>query len=810
MFAAVLLLGLANICHAAEPAARFDFDGDRKADVSVFRNSDTNWYISKSTGGHSIARFGLDGDEPVAADYDGDGKFDIAIYRRGVWYQLLSGTNSVVGFAFGLPSDLPIPADFDGDRKADLAVFRPSDGVWHIVRSGNQSYYALAFGRDDDLPITADYDGDRRADISVFRASEGTWYRMASSTGAISIGQFGSLGDIPVSGDFDGDTKDDIGVWRPSSGVWYIQRSGDGGFTIVPFGSPGDTPVAADYDGDNRTDISVFRSSDGVWHRLESSTQAYRAFAFGVNGDVPLPLGRRGALPVNCTWFVSTIGSRTNGGTQASPWSLPHALSGAGGAIRPGDTVCIKGGTYPGRFAPNLNGTASQPIKVRSYPGQRVILDGGMPVSSLTAATTATAAYSNSNLILSDTSNLQIGSILRVGNENMRLDGINYTTRVANVVRGWGGSCPNASCQSWPSGSAITTYYTMFDITGSNTWYMGLEITNSVQASRILSSGLVDLGAGVTDACSSGCKFINNVVHNTAGGIGSFNNSSGNAYYGNISFLNGWDTGLTNDAGRGHGFYLQNLSPTAPVKTASDNISFANFGFNLQAYSDSGGIHNLEFTGNIFFESSNPLPNGPTFNVLIGGGNQTWAGWKFISNYTYNPTINGVHRGTDVVGWGNSPCTSPIVRDNYMASGTFELSTNCTNAVVTGNTFYSFFARSGSFPSNTYLPSRPNDTKIFVRPNSFDPGRANIAVYNWPRSQSVSVDLTSAGLAMGQRFQIRDAQNYNGPAVYAGTYTGGRVTLPMTNTTMAPVYGTVNRQPTHSDIEFGAFVVLPY
>jgi hypothetical protein len=32
----------------------------------------------------------------------------------------------------------------------------------------------------------------------------------------------------------------------------------------------------------------------------------------------------------------------------------------------------------------------------------------------------------------------------------------------------------------------------------------------------------------------------------------------------------------------------------------------------------------------------------------------------------------------------------------------------------------------------------------------------------------------------------------------------------MTNNIMAPVYGTVNKQPTHSDIEFGAFIVLPY
>lgn len=811
-FSLLIAIGTAIDVEAGTvPAARFDFDGDRKADLSIFRSSNAGWYIAKSTGGYHILPFGLEADEPVAADYDGDGKVDIAVYRGGVWYQLLSTNNSVSVMPFGLASDLPVPADFDGDGAADVAVYRPSDGVWHVVRSTGQSYFSARFGLSEDLPVPADYDGDGKADISVFRPSDGNWYRLNSSTGSFSVARFGSLGDVPVRGNFDGDAKDDIAVWRPTTGVWYISRSTDGGATIVPFGLFGDTPVPADYDGDNKTDIAVYRPLDGVWHRMESLTSSYRATAFGMNGDLPIPLGRRGASVVQCSWFVATDGSRTNPGTQASPWSLPHALTGAGGAIRPGDTVCIKGGTYPGRFAPSLNGTAAQPIIVRAYPGHRVILDGGLQVSSLSADTGSGSPFGSANITLASTANVQIGSIIRIGNENMRLDSINYTTRVANVVRGWGGSCSSGTCPSWPSGSAVTTYFTMFDVGGSNTWYWGLEITNTGHVSRIQSSGLVDLGAGVTDACSTGCKLINNVVHNTAGGIGSFNNSSGNEYYGNISFLNGWDnTGGGGDPGRGHGMYLQNQAPTSPAKKVTDNISFSNFGYNLQSYSDNGGVHNLEFTGNIFFESSNPVPNGPTFDALIGGGNQTSVGWKFVSNYTYNPTINGVHRGTDVVGWGNSPCTSPVVRDNYIASGNFELSTGCTTPTVTGNTFYSFFSRAGSFPSNTYHGSRPTTNSIFVRPNMFEPGRANIAVFNWNRLPAVTVDLRTAGLQLGQRFQIRDVQNFNGPPVYAGTYTGARVTVPMTNTTMAPVYGTVNKNPNHSDIEFGAFVVLPY
>jgi hypothetical protein len=265
-------------------APLFDFDGDRVADVSIFRAGAWIW-IRSGNGQPQVTEFGLASDRIVPDDYDGDGRTDIAVFRGGTWFILQSSNGQFRGVQFGAADDIPNPGDFDGDGKADFAVFRPSNGTWYVLQS-RDGFTGAQFGASGDKPARGDFDGDGKADFAVFRPTDGTWYILQSRDGFRAV-QFGIAADKIVPADYDGDGKTDVAVYR--NGMWFILRSRDG-FTAIQFGIASDTPVPADYDGDGRTDIAVFR--DGTWYILRSSLPPAQQFAVAQLGTaevLPVP-----------------------------------------------------------------------------------------------------------------------------------------------------------------------------------------------------------------------------------------------------------------------------------------------------------------------------------------------------------------------------------------------------------------------------------------------------------------------------------------------------------------------------------------
>ncbi len=306
-----LAVSLDNAASGSGRGTALDFDGDRRADYSVFRPQNNIWFIlnssnSSSNNDYRAVQFGLsDVDFLTPGDYDGDGRADISVWRSttGIFYVLRSSDNTFQAFQFGQRGDEPVARDYDGDGRTDFAVARRADGstatngtlTFFINNSSNNSIRVEQFGLNTDIVAPGDYDGDGKFDLGVFRGGgadrngPALFFVRRSTDNTTQVTQFGLGSDLIVPGDYDGDGRTDFAVVRTGTlYYWYIMNSSDNSVRVVQFGEEPDFTTQADYDGDGRTDISVFRPRFGIFYTLRSSDNGFAAVQFGQNGDIPV------------------------------------------------------------------------------------------------------------------------------------------------------------------------------------------------------------------------------------------------------------------------------------------------------------------------------------------------------------------------------------------------------------------------------------------------------------------------------------------------------------------------------------------
>ncbi|HYL50669.1 MAG TPA: right-handed parallel beta-helix repeat-containing protein, partial [Acidimicrobiia bacterium] len=109
-----------------------------------------------------------------------------------------------------------------------------------------------------------------------------------------------------------------------------------------------------------------------------SGTFNGRSRSVSGGGAVPIPVRSRprrdlALSPIRCTRFVSTFGSDTNDGSSSAPFGT---ISHAEAAARPGDVVCVRGGTYREDVRLTRSGAKASLITVAGAPGESAIIDG--------------------------------------------------------------------------------------------------------------------------------------------------------------------------------------------------------------------------------------------------------------------------------------------------------------------------------------------------------------------------------------------------------------------------------------------------
>lgn len=475
------------------------------------------------------------------------------------------------------------------------------------------------------------------------------------------------------------------------------------------------------------------------------------------------------------SWYVAPNGSSKGQGTQSSPWNLAVALGHGPNRIevKPGDTIWLRAGRYTGNFISTLNGKENAPIIVRAFPGERVIMD---------------------------------------------------------------------------KASADERKQPALKVKGSWVWFWGIEITNSNPDRRRNSPYSGDdepwRGSGA-DVYAPNVKFINMIFHDNGHGIWDKENQT--EVHGCLFFYNGNNK-------REHALYVGN---DAGTKYITDNILFAQGGYGILAHSNSASSlqKGLHIEGNVSFNNG-MLTNDDqkTGNLQVGGVRGVSAERVVVkNNFIYNPASNATNKNNGIrLGYEDTGNKDVKLLDNYIVSQTPLLIWWWQSVDFQGNTIYSdreslelkmpagvnlasyhwdfnsYFStgREPTFASDTatlgfsrwrqmtgldghsqaLLNHKPEGVQVFVRPNRYEAGRANIVVYNWDRRDQVAVDVSSV-LSVGDNFEVRDAQNYFAEPVARGKYDGRPVHLPMKLSRMTVPIGDVERVPRHTSPEFGVFVI---
>jgi hypothetical protein len=448
----------------------------------------------------------------------------------------------------------------------------------------------------------------------------------------------------------------------------------------------------------------------------------------------------------------------TNGsGATDAPWDLATALAGGHShQLQAGDTVWIRGGTYPGNFRTALQGQPGSPIQFRQYPGERAIIDGSL-------------AASGSDLWF-------------VGFEIMQSHPLQVVDRVleANTV--------NGRFINLVLHDAGFSGVSMADDAGSGVELYGCIIYNNGWRDNI------DHGIYAHNSTAGTKSIRDNVVFNNfARGIQVYEDGAATiqnfAVTGNIAFNNGTIANGSTEV---------NLLISARALTtgmqATDNLLYfspGEDGIQLR-------LGNYDVSDSALYNKGIDVEN----NFAVGGTLGLEMQYQWAQATVHNNVFIG-NSGTDVVHTGG-----PAV-NVYDWSGNVYYRDPAALAWAQNALEYSFNdwkLATGLGGSDSVISALPTTT-VFLRPNQYEPGRAFIVVYNFGNDNPVNVDLSGI-VSPGHHYDIRNVQALFDAPVDSGTYGGGPVAIPMTGVTPPrPIGRSSPRSAQRTGPNFDVFLV---
>lgn len=498
-------------------------------------------------------------------------------------------------------------------------------------------------------------------------------------------------------------------------------------------------------------------------------------------------------------WYAAPNGTASGNGSITSPWDLKTALAGGNGKIQPGHTLYLRGGTYIGVFESKLQGTESQPIRVRNYQNERATLDGNVPglsISTQTLSQTLGGYVWYQGFEVMNSNPQRVFTPLYVSAPDGRAGGVSILAPGVKLI--------NLVVHDASDGISAWVPATNFEAYGNVIYNSGWEGPNGYNGHGIYSQNSTTQKLFENNISFNNFKFSaqlygkqanllnnflfkKNIFFNPStilfGGSGStplknitfdenylFNNSL------QIGYVNSdnSDINITNN-------YINITGDTSPVYTLSKNVKVTG---NTIINTDGGQLTLIDYNA-----TAPNIPSDYIFNNNIYYTKPSSDAWFYVAD----GGSQGICRYVIFNDPTNTRQCSPETAPKYTWQGLgYDL-----NSIV--------------------IKSIPTQTKIFInKKDSYDPNRSNIAIYNPSKASSVLISNSSLQgvLSVGDAYELHSVLDYYADVkmgVYTQSdYSNGGITVSMLasdHTVAKPIgFGTALGPNTFPD--FGAFVLI--
>jgi len=432
--------------------------------------------------------------------------------------------------------------------------------------------------------------------------------------------------------------------------------------------------------------------------------------------------------------FVAPDGKADAAGTKEAPINLAAAFGGAG-AVKPGDVVWIRGGTYKiGDLELTASGEKDKPIVFRAVPGERATFEGQ---------------------ILWKASHAWLWGVEVTGPPH---DGI--TLRAGDDIKLINLVLHDNGAETPPEPKKPTGM-------GLGGWDVGND--HEYYGNIIYSNGINSLDHGIysqNTAEHTTKKYLDNIIFENAGcGIHVYGQSPKLANLhleGNISFATSQHP--KHPAAGQMNILVGGYNPLTDV-TLLNNCTW-----HPQADSKRGvdvgytgkGNSKVRVEGNYFMCGANAMEIKSIAQDVTVKGNTFWAPAGMV-DATLAPEADKA-----TIAWD---------RNTFIDNGKFDLK--------------AWQERTGFDKNSKLLPGKdgkPTGLHVFRRVNQYEPSRVHLAVYNWDHKPAVDIDVADIAQP-GSEYRVVSVLDYFGEPVAKGKITGKTISLPMAGHRYEPEFG---------------------